>query len=101
MSEDEKRPGISVTAWKMRKRTRHFLKRHQEYQQRITCRIHSLEAMLEMGQLNHHPVYFIPLELSMEEASYKMDVISDSENSSCKMIQSNIFTGSPECSSAG
>ncbi|GIX71907.1 hypothetical protein CEXT_419281 [Caerostris extrusa] len=36
----------------------------------------------------------------MEEASYKTDEISDSENNSCKMIQSNIFTDSPECSSS-
>ncbi|GIY78400.1 hypothetical protein CDAR_271861 [Caerostris darwini] len=41
-----------------------------------------------------------PLDLSSRGASWKSVAMSDSENSSCTMIQSNIFTGSPECSSS-
>ncbi|GIY06308.1 hypothetical protein CDAR_568991 [Caerostris darwini] len=39
-----------------------------------------------------------PLDLSIRGASWKSAVMSDSENSSCKKIQSDIFAGSPECS---
>ncbi|GIY44133.1 hypothetical protein CEXT_430351 [Caerostris extrusa] len=41
-----------------------------------------------------------PLDMNMKGAPSKTDVVTDSENSHSKMIQSDIFTGSPECSSS-
>ncbi|GIY64229.1 hypothetical protein CEXT_267801 [Caerostris extrusa] len=40
-----------------------------------------------------------PLDLSIRGDSWKSVEMSDSENSSCKKIQSNIFASSPDCSS--
>ncbi|GIY78420.1 hypothetical protein CDAR_271981 [Caerostris darwini] len=40
------------------------------------------------------------LDLSIRGASWKSVAMSDSENSGCKKIQSNIFASSPDCSSS-